>query len=79
VIAWGTGTPRREFLHVTDLADAIVLLLERYDAQSLINVGCARTSHKRALRNRHGGQPDIADDWNSMPANRMGWRGSCWT
>src|SRR5256885_17210310 len=40
VVAWGTGTPRREFLHVFDLADAIVLLLERYDEESIINVGC---------------------------------------
>ena len=40
VIVWGTGTPRREFLHVDDLADATVLLLERYDAESIINVGC---------------------------------------
>ena len=40
VIAWGTGRPRREFLHVFDLADAIVLLLERYDHEAIINVGC---------------------------------------
>src|SRR5207248_4201276 len=40
VTAWGTGKPRREFLHVFDLADAIVLLLERYDEESIINVGC---------------------------------------
>src|SRR5256885_17267260 len=40
VVAWGTGRPRREFLHVFDLADAIVLLLERYDEESIINVGC---------------------------------------
>lgn len=39
VIAWGSGQPRREFLHVADLADAIVLLLERYDEESIINVG----------------------------------------
>jgi GDP-L-fucose synthase len=40
VIAWGTGSPRREFLHVFDLAEAIVLLLERYDEESIINIGC---------------------------------------
>jgi GDP-L-fucose synthase len=40
VLAWGSGTPRREFLHVSDLAEAIVLLLERYDEESIINVGC---------------------------------------
>ena len=36
---WGTGTPRREFLHVDDLAVACVTLLERYDAAEPINIG----------------------------------------
>lgn len=36
---WGTGTPRREFLHVDDLARACVTLLERYEADEPINVG----------------------------------------
>jgi GDP-L-fucose synthase len=36
---WGTGTPRREFLHVDDLADALVFLLERYSGDSHVNVG----------------------------------------
>jgi GDP-L-fucose synthase len=36
---WGTGTPRREFLHVDDLADASVFLMQRYESDELINVG----------------------------------------
>jgi GDP-L-fucose synthase len=36
---WGTGTPRREFLHVDDLADACVFLMRHYDAPEHINVG----------------------------------------
>ena len=36
---WGTGSPRREFLHVDDLADACVFLMRRYDAAEHINVG----------------------------------------
>ena len=36
---WGTGRPRREFLHVDDLADACVFLMERYDSEDHINVG----------------------------------------
>ncbi len=36
---WGTGTPRREFLHVDDLADAVVYLLENYDDEPIVNVG----------------------------------------
>jgi len=39
VVLWGTGTPRREFLHVDDLADAAVFLMERYDSEEIINVG----------------------------------------
>jgi GDP-L-fucose synthase len=36
---WGTGTPRREFLHVDDLADAVVYLLRNYDAEPMVNIG----------------------------------------
>jgi GDP-L-fucose synthase len=39
VVVWGTGTPRREFLHVDDLADACLFLMEGYDSEELINVG----------------------------------------
>lgn len=36
---WGTGNPTREFLHVDDLADACVFLMERYDSSEIINIG----------------------------------------
>jgi GDP-L-fucose synthase len=39
VTIWGTGTPRREFLHVDDLADAVLYLLHRYDAEPIVNIG----------------------------------------
>jgi GDP-L-fucose synthase len=39
VALWGTGTPRREFLHVDDLARACLLLMDRYDSPEIINVG----------------------------------------
>jgi GDP-L-fucose synthase len=38
-VVWGTGTPRREFLHVDDLADACLFLMEHYDGDEHINVG----------------------------------------
>jgi GDP-L-fucose synthase len=40
LIVWGSGEPRREFLHVDDLAAACVFLLEKYDSPEIINVGC---------------------------------------
>lgn len=46
---WGTGTPRREFLHVDDLARACVALLEGYDAPEPINVGVGEDVTIRAL------------------------------
>jgi GDP-L-fucose synthase len=39
VTNWGTGTPRREFLHSDDLADACLFLLEHYDGPSQVNIG----------------------------------------
>lgn len=39
LVIWGTGSPRREFLHVDDLASACLLLMERYDSGDIINVG----------------------------------------
>lgn len=39
VVMWGTGTPRREFLYVEDLARACIFLLENYDSPETINVG----------------------------------------
>jgi len=39
MVVWGTGTPRREFLHVDDLADACVFLMNHYEDYRLINIG----------------------------------------
>lgn len=39
VVVWGSGTPRREFLHVDDLADACVFLMNNYDSSEIINIG----------------------------------------
>lgn len=41
-VLWGTGNPRREFLHVDDCADACLLLLERYSGESIVNVGAGK-------------------------------------
>lgn len=49
VIVWGTGKPRREFLHVDDLADAALFLMERYDEEEIINVGVGEDISIREL------------------------------
>jgi len=46
---WGSGKPRREFLHVDDLASACLLLLEKYDSSEIINVGCGEDISIREL------------------------------
>jgi len=49
VVVWGTGSPRREFLYVDDLADACLFLMERYDSPDIINVGVGRDLTIREL------------------------------
>jgi len=39
VVLWGSGTPRREWLHVDDLAAGLLVLLDKYDAREIVNVG----------------------------------------
>ncbi|MCH9631544.1 MAG: GDP-L-fucose synthase [Chlamydiia bacterium] len=49
VTVWGTGTPKREFMHVDDLARALVLLMDEYNSSEIINVGCGRDISIRSL------------------------------
>jgi len=49
VTLWGTGSPYREFLHVDDMADACLFLMESYESPELINVGCGRDLRIREL------------------------------
>jgi GDP-L-fucose synthase len=49
VVLWGSGTPRREFLHVDDLARACTLLLREYDGDDPVNVGCGQDLTIREL------------------------------
>lgn len=60
-VVWGTGTPRREFLHVDDLADACVFLMRKYDSEDLINVGWGEDVSIRELA--------------TMVANTVGFQG----
>jgi GDP-L-fucose synthase len=49
ITVWGTGTPRREFLHTTDLAEACLFLLEHYNEPDLVNIGCGEDVTIREL------------------------------
>lgn len=49
VSVWGTGSPRREFLHVDDLADAVLVLLQNYESPEIINVGAGKDISIREL------------------------------
>ncbi|MEE8218956.1 MAG: GDP-L-fucose synthase [Vicinamibacteria bacterium] len=49
VVVWGTGSPRREFLHVDDLADACVFVMKNYDDAEHINVGTGEDQTIREL------------------------------
>jgi GDP-L-fucose synthase len=44
VVLWGTGSPRREWLYVEDLADGLMMLLEKYDGREIVNVGVGEDS-----------------------------------
>jgi GDP-L-fucose synthase len=66
VVLWGTGTPRREFLHVDDLADACVHLMQHYDSPDIINVGTGEDLTIRELaelvKTTVGYEGDIVQD-----------------
>jgi len=49
VVVWGTGTPRREFLHVDDLADACLFVMREYDDPQILNVGVGQDVSIREL------------------------------
>jgi GDP-L-fucose synthase len=49
VLMWGTGTPRREFLHVDDLADAVVHLTKTYEGEDIVNIGVGEDISIREL------------------------------
>ena len=49
VTNWGTGSPRREFLHADDMADAVLHLMEHYDGPEQVNVGTGKDSTIREI------------------------------
>lgn len=49
VVIWGSGTPRREFLYIDDLAEALLLLMNVYNSQEIINIGSGKDLTIREL------------------------------
>jgi GDP-L-fucose synthase len=49
ITIWGTGAPRREFLHVDDLADAVVYLMNSYENEQIVNIGWGEDTTIREL------------------------------
>lgn len=89
VTLWGTGTPRREFLHVDDLADGLLFLMDRYSGELHVNVGVGEDLTIRDLaemiRNVVGFEGQLAFDTDKPDGtprklldtsviNAMGWR-----
>ena len=88
VTIWGSGTPRREFLYVDDLADAVAFIMRHYDAEQPINIGTGVTTAIRELAELLGeivgfrgelafdtSRPDgAAVKWlDSAPLRALGW------
>lgn len=61
-VVWGTGTPRREFLHVDDLAAACVFLMQRYESELPVNVGWGEDISIRELAELIGGVVGFTGD-----------------
>ncbi len=49
VEVWGTGSPKREFLHVDDMASACIMLMHNYDGEGFVNVGCGEDISIKSL------------------------------
>ncbi|ODS62984.1 MAG: GDP-fucose synthetase [Arenimonas sp. SCN 70-307] len=91
VVIWGTGTPRREFLHVDDLADACVFLMRNYSDEQFLNVGVGedipvlelamRIARVVGFEGRVSTDPDKPDGTprkllDVSRLNALGWRAS---
>jgi len=73
VVIWGTGAPRRELLHVDDLADACVFLMDRYGEASHINVGTGEDLSVRELAEtvRAIVHPEAVLEWDAAKPDGM--------
>ena len=76
---WGTGSPMREFLHVDDLADACLFLMEHYEEKGHINVGTGEDLSIRALASSFATSCTRGPSWCLTRASPMACPASCST
>jgi GDP-L-fucose synthase len=69
---WGTGTPRREFLHVDDLADACIFLMKHYSADEHINIGTSRYSNSLNSWQKWWALPEQSSATAPSPMEHLG-------
>ena len=79
VVVWGSGTPRREFLHVDDLADACVFLMEQPFAHDLVNIGTGIDYSIEELARKIAFLVGFEETSSSIDRSPTGRRGSCST
>ena len=79
MVIWGTGTPRREFLYVDDLADACLFLMERYQEGEIINVGVGQDVQILELARSVAAVTGFKGEIVLDPSYPMAPPGNCWT
>jgi len=79
VVVWGTGTPRREFLYVDDLADACFFLMERYQEGEIIHVGVGQDVQILELARSVAAVTGFKGEIVLDPSYPMAPPGNCWT
>jgi len=79
VVVWGTGTPRREFLYVDDLADACIHLMKTYSSPELVNIGIGEDITIAEFPRGRQTPSATRRDQVSIPRSPMARRANCST
>lgn len=76
---WGTGSPYREFLHVDDLADACIFLMERYNSGEIVNIGTGKDNTIKEMAEMIKEIVGFGERSSGTLPSPMERRGSSWT
>ncbi len=77
VTMWGSGKPRREFLHADDFAEAVCMLMETYSSEELVNIGCGEDVSIAELAAEVAKAAGYEGRSCSTPRSRMARQESC--